>query len=174
MQREFSHLLRKAHIDALSSLTYKSVSIPVTGEYMDFAPAIIPIGNMNFSAYCILKNQTENDDSLKCSFNSRSSIQLHIVTKFLKGTGSELQCEEISDLILQTLFISPGVPDLFINGFNVWSGRKEGGRIMVDEFQDSRIFTKILILSYQVQQTEVIEPIEGNLVFDYSFDFSLS
>lgn len=151
---EIKHLLRRKYIDKLATLTYLNQPIPVNSDYLQVAPAILPLGNSShIQAYVIVQNQTVNDDSLKCGINQNTSLQLDIVTVFNANSGSSLQSEEISQEIMDLLFPLGGkVLDISIAGFVIWRGWLESSRSITQETADNRIFRNILIFNHSITQ----------------------
>lgn len=152
--KDIKPILRKGYLDALSSLTYLGVSIPVDHEFLTKQEAILPIGNSTkVKAYVIIQNQTVTDDSPKCLVNQNTSLQLDVVTIFNANAGTAYHSEQISNAILDILFPGSSLDmELSLQYGNLWRGWLESTRTIVQETNTSRIFRNILIFNHTINQ----------------------
>lgn len=152
-----SLLLRQSYIDALSSLSYHGVSIPVFDEYVisGYQLPVIPISTyLQPKAYVLVKNQTVNDASLKCGINQNMSLQLDVVTVYDSDSGgfklSELIAQKICNLIFTSNKLNISNVEL-----NIWKGVLESTTNISEESQTNRIYRTVLLLNHTVQQIEL-------------------
>ena len=152
---EVAPLLRMAYVAKLANIQSFNVVIPVWDTY-EKAHATISNGNLNFTAYILIKDITVNDDSPKCMINEDVSIQVQVVTVFNANTGESLYSEEIGQSVLIALdpsgrnridirALGQGVPSA-----TAWMGRKESARQINSETATQRLFTRNYIFTHKI------------------------
>ena len=152
---EVAPLLRMAYIAKLANIQSFNVVIPVWDTY-EKSSAIISSGNLNFTAYILIKDITVNDDSPKCMVNENVSIQVQVVTCFNANTGESLYSEQIGQEVLNALDPSGrnriDIRTLGSGGTSAtsWIGRKESARQINSETSTQRLFTRNYIFTHKI------------------------
>jgi len=145
--------VRKAVIQALVSIPYKMVNIPVYEEYAQPTAsrpiATFNVGNMPVQAYVIVQNQTANENTnVKCNRKDEASVQLNINTVFPDNKGGSLTAEEISEVIMLLM------PNLTLpTPFYVQKFETVTVRNLNYDTQTNRIWTTVLVLNFTVSQS---------------------
>lgn len=152
--KEIKHILRKAYLDRLASLTYLSTSIPVDQDYLNGPAAILPVGNSSkIEAYVIIQNQTVNDRSPKCGIDQDTTLQLDVITVFNANSGNSYHAEMITQAAFNLLFTPDSKRITFtIADMYLWRGWLESSRQIVQETSESKIFRNVLIFQHSISQ----------------------
>lgn len=139
--------VRKAFFDVLNgSLSYNSANVPVFDE--EVPPDIDP-GNY----YVILGSQTENNSSNKTKFVHDVTINIDVVTKFLKDVR-KLPAEQITSQI--TTLITPTVSTTGLTDsayFQFKALRYLDTNTLSDQFDSIKIMRKII--RYSITATQI-------------------
>lgn len=152
---EIESPIRTAFITALrDQITYLGKVIPIDEENLNVAPAQIQVGNSTgFEAFMLVRNQTVNDDSAKCSINQNSSIQLDCVTTFNGNSGNSYHAQQIKNLVFAILFPNGGKRlQLSMVGLYMWRGWYLSGRTTVDQDTNTKTYRSLAIFSMSVGQ----------------------
>lgn len=151
---EVKHILRKAYIDRLATLTYLATSIPVDQDYLNGHPALLQIGNSTpIQAYVIIQNQTVTDRSPFCGVVQDTTLQLDVVTVFNANAGNSYHAEMITQKIFDLLFTSDTKRIIFtLTDLNMWRGWLDSSRQLTQETSDSKIFRNVLIFQHSISQ----------------------
>jgi len=155
---EVKHHLRKAYLAKLANLNYLGVNIPLDDENLTKPEAILPIGNsVQVQSWVLIRNQDVQDSSAKCSINQDTQLQLHVITAFLAGAGSNTgnfaHADLISDEILQILFpYNNPEMDLSLPNAQLWRGYLASSRHLFEESTEERIYTNILLFNHSIKQ----------------------
>lgn len=155
---EIKPYIRKAILQKLNSVTYLGETIPFDDENLTKPVAKLPIGNaMGVDAYVLLRNQTVQDDSPKCSVSQNTQIQLDVITWFANGgganTGNYAHADLISSEILQILFpFAPNKIDLNIPEAQIWGGSLVSSRHIMEDHAEGRYYRNILNINIGVKQ----------------------
>lgn len=151
---EIKHTLRKAYIDRLATLTYLGQSIPVDQDYLNGAPAYLPVGNSTqIEAFVIIQNQTVTDRSPFCGVVQDTSLQLDVVTVFNANAGNSYHAEMIAQEIFDLLFTTDTKRIIFtLTDLNMWRGWLDSSRQLVQETSDSKVFRNVLIFQHSISQ----------------------
>lgn len=144
--------LRKAYAIALNNIVYKGGVIPVYEEEMQGSYATLTDGTQ---AYVILLNQTANNDSAKCARTDFATLQLQITTVFPPNKGGSIYSEEISEVIMATLF--PG--EFYTTGivmpspFNMWQSYLAGTRAIKYDTTTNRVWITQMLMEHRISQS---------------------
>jgi len=104
-------------------------------------------------AYYVITNQTAVNNSYKCSFNNQVSIQIDCITWQDGYSTSKVKAEELANWLGVNLFVdnqadfSDMLPD-----WNVWQGRIEMSRFLIEPLRSQTVVRKIIIISHQIQE----------------------
>jgi len=150
---EVAPLLRMAYVAKLANIQSFNVVIPVWDTY-EKAHATISNGNLNFTAYILIKDITINDDSPKCMVNEDVSIQVQVVTCFNANTGESLYSEQIGQSVLNALDPSGRnrieIKYLGNDQAVSWLGKKQSARQINSETATQRLFTRNYIFTHKI------------------------
>lgn len=150
--------LREALALRLSTLSLASTAIPIFEEFVEETAtkkkAKITIGNMQVEAYCVLLNQTTNNDSAKCARNDLASVQIQCVTVFPANKGGSKTSELISEKVMALLIDESGLFNTLVleEPFSAWRGELVNIVNIPFNENNSRAWATQLILEYAITQ----------------------
>lgn len=150
--------IRKAYVQALSGIVYKTKKIPIYEEFVQESPnnkiARVNIGNTEVGVYIILLNQTANDNSAKCRRNDETSIQVQINTVFLIGSGGSQTAEEVATLVMGKLFVGSDLKTSIVmpSPFHLWKSSLESSRNIPYKTENSYNWVHVLLFENMVSQ----------------------
>lgn len=149
--------IREAFVSALSVLPYSGVNVPVHEEFVQYTKskpkAFITVGSDQVEVYVLILNQTSNDQSPKCGRNDATSIQVQICAVFPDNKGGSKTPEQISEVIMSTLFSDNHSTNLTLPApFHLWKSDLETTVNMQFDTDTNRIWCVQLIFSNYVSQ----------------------
>lgn len=132
-------------MEALNGLTYKGTPVIAHDEIKPY--------NDSSKRYIVLSGQSFTETSIKCGPMSQHLISLNIVCKYVLGSGTKKDVEEIANEILSRVYPSTEETGIVIDGdFGIWKTRMIGNRNLVEETSDERIITKIITFQHEIEE----------------------
>ncbi len=143
--RDYGTVIRKAYFDALkNAIVIEGSTIPVFDEKHE-------VGNSEL--YIKISSQDMQQQNTKCHFRAKCVIRLQ-VTELTKTVGSKLKSDQVSDLILTTLYPTKKTNILDIDPpFQLVTSVLDGTDTFFDKTQTGYTQGKLLYFSNTINQS---------------------
>lgn len=148
--------LRKAFYSALDNhIIYNTVSIPTFEQEVQETPTKKMADVNGYKVYCLIKNQSDNDNSSKQLRNDEANIQVHICSEYPVNKGNSELSELVSELVMARLITANG---LFKNiamaePFKLWKMDLVATNNLIFDSNSARVYTTVLTFLAHINQS---------------------
>jgi len=142
---EVLHHIRKAFIDRLTdNVTVQGIDVPIYN--------VIP-REATYPFIKIYSVSNDEDDLNRSSFNTEAVVRLEVLTRFDYNSGGELQCNLITDEVINQIRTSPsGYIDLTAQGFNVYVIQNRGIKYITENLNDHTFYRAIINITVKAEK----------------------
>ena len=142
--------LRIKYIALLTGIQIDGVDVPIYSDEVN--DTISPWTRVNAPpVYIILSNQTSTDESTKCYFGGRYSMQVDSYTTYPAYNGSFVKSELLNNLVKQRILTDTSGDFALIN-FAVTRSRIDLTRNLSEKTKEQNIYRTITIFNHSIQE----------------------
>ena len=142
--------LRIKYISLLSGIQIDGANVPIYSDEVN--DTISPYTRDNPPhVYIILSNQTSTDESTKCYFGGRYSMQVDSYTTYPAYNGSFVKSELLNNLVKQRILTNTS-GNFPLTTFEVTRSRIDLTRNLSEKTKEQNIYRTITIFNHSIQE----------------------
>lgn len=142
--------LRTKYMQLLSGIVLDGVAVPVYSDEVNDTVAPFTRDNPP-NIYIILSNQTSTDESTKCYFGGRYSMQVDSYTTYRAYNGSFNDSERLNNIVKQIILLdTSGV--IYLPTFTCTRSRIDLTRNLSEKTKTQNIYRTITIFNHSIQE----------------------